>query len=151
MGKKRNKIIPDIVFHKLWDGCGRYGRKEEYISSFTNPLKENYIDFKRKYELEIEESIYMLGSIYDLHGLSFREILEKAGATQAEISHIFCIPVRTVQDWYAGKKVGASYIWLMIIKYYHLLQLGKYVRLESQIRYLQTMPRIYESKGKEEI
>ena len=75
--------------------------------------------------------------------MTFKEIMEAAGAKKSEISHIFCIPIRTVEDWYSGKNRTPSYVKIMVLKHFHMLDLGKYVRLSSSIEHIKTQPSIY--------
>lgn len=42
--------------------------------------------------------------------MTIREICEKYALTQTAISKKFEIPLRTVQDWYAGKRVPPTYV-----------------------------------------
>lgn len=48
--------------------------------------------------------------------MTIREICEKYGMTQTGLSRQFEIPLRTVQDWYAGKRVPPEYVVKMIVR-----------------------------------
>ena len=140
MGRQRLKIIPDRIFHKLWDSIDKYDSTEDYVSALsTDSSLFNYNSYKITYS----ECIYLLKSLYKAKKMTFKELIEAAGAKKSEISHIFCIPIRTVEDWYSEKNRTPSYIKIMILKQFHMLDLGKYVRLQSSIEYIKTQPSIY--------
>lgn len=140
MARQRLKIIPDRIFHKIWDCIDDYEDRDEYISSLsTNSGMFNY----DSYGITYQECIYLLKNLYEGKKMTFKEMLGAAGVKKSEISHIFCIPIRTVEDWYSGKNRTPSYIKLMLLKQYHMLDLGKYVRLASTIEYIKTQPSIY--------
>lgn len=42
--------------------------------------------------------------------MTIREICEKYALAQTAISKEFDIPLRTVQDWYAGRRVPPAYV-----------------------------------------
>ena len=48
--------------------------------------------------------------------MTFREIRKAAGMTQKQIAAYFGIPIRTVEDWDAGKASCATYL-LDLIEY----------------------------------
>lgn len=155
MGKKKRrpriKILPDKAFRKIWDKANSGVTLEEYIRIFTDSSADKpYVDFE-KYYIDYIESLDLLKAVYESAQLSFSDILEKSEKRKAEISDMFCIPIRTVEEWYSGKNRCSSYIRLMLLKQFHLLSLGsKYVKLESEIIYLSSMPSIYERHERSE-
>lgn len=60
------------------------------------------------------ERIAVLGEIYDACHRSVRDIVAAAGMTQRAFAERFCIPLRTVEDWCAGKRECSIYIRLMM-------------------------------------
>ena len=140
MRKQRLKVIPDRVFHKLWDAVGKYESEDIYIS---NIIDNDSIFNYRKYCLDYVEASFVLACIYRLKNMSFSDILNKAGTKKSTVSHIFCIPIRTIEDWYSGTNRSPAYIRLMMLKYFHLLDLGKHVRIESDINFYKTRPAVY--------
>lgn len=48
--------------------------------------------------------------------MTIREICEKYSLSQTALARRFEIPLRTVQDWYAGKRVPPEYVTKMIIR-----------------------------------
>lgn len=103
----------------------------EYIDSFTSPLSNTYINFHKKYKLDELQVINMLENIYRAVHLSVKDIIEMSGKRKADIGYIFCIPIRTLEDWYSEKNKCPSYTRLMMIRKFGLLNLGKYIYLES--------------------
>lgn len=128
---KMIRIIPDKIFYKLWKSADDEIKVYEYIDSFTSSLSNNYIDFRKKCKLDELQTINMLENIYKAAHLSIREIIEASGEKKANIGYIFCIPIRTLEDWYSGKNKCPSYVRLMLIRKFELLNLGKYIYLES--------------------
>ena len=47
---------------------------------------------------------------------TIKTICETYGLTQAELSRRFGIPLRTVQDWHAGRRTPPDYVVNMIVK-----------------------------------
>ena len=45
---------------------------------------------------------------------TIKELCEEYGVTQAELSRAFSIPIRTVHDWHAGKRVPPDYVVTLI-------------------------------------
>lgn len=58
--------------------------------------------------------IEQLGSIYDAVHRSIKQIAADAGLTQRKLADRFCIPVRTIEDWCAGKRTPPDYVRLMM-------------------------------------
>ena len=151
---KRKKIIPNRLFHVLWLEAEKINNQKEYIKTFTSASSAKYVDFRSKYDLEYDEAVTLLGEIYKKQHLTFKEILNLANKRKADISNTFCIPVRTVEEWYSGKNKCSAYIRLMIMRHYHLINLGKYIYAEFEEEYQNTKPSVYhkseDSTGKKE-
>lgn len=148
--KPRVKIIPDREFHRLWDQAKRYSVSDDYIKAMIGDIGENPCMNYKKYHLDYVEYLDMLRLIYEMSVLTFRGILEQTGKRKSEISHIFCIPIRTVEEWYTGGNSCPVYIRLMLLKHFHLFNLGKYIKLESEVEYFATFPAIYEKRAESE-
>lgn len=125
------RVIPDKIFYRLWKAADSDMKIYEYIDSFVSPLSNTYIDFRKKYKLNVLQVIGMLENIYRAFHMSVKDIIELSGKKKADIGYIFCIPIRTLEDWCAGKNKCPSYIRLMMIRKFGLLNLGKYIYLES--------------------
>ena len=141
--KKRAKILPNNLFSTLWFEADKLDDKSEYINKFTSYTSKNVIKFKAKYDIEIEEAYNVLSEIFDKQHMTFKEILEAASKTKAEISHSFCIPIKTIDDWYTGRRKCPSYIRLNILRQYHLINLGKHIYTELEEEYKTSKPAVY--------
>ena len=148
MQKKRIKIIPDRIFHKLWTEAEKYVDYEDYVSAcISNSKLFNY----KAHGLDYPEYAGMLKNIHKLRNYKLRDISETASKKKSELSHIFCIPIRTIEAWYSQINEMPSYILLMMLKHFHMFELGKYIRLESEIEYIETKPAIYAKRKDKEI
>ena len=143
MQTQRLKILPDIVFDKIWTTASDYPDCEDYISHIMSSKK---IFDPQKYGMDYVDAVNCLRQVHKYRNMPFAEILSASGARMSEIAHKFCIPVRTVQDWISGRRPSPSYINLMILRYYHLLDLGKYIRVRYSIDFDNNRPSIYEKR-----
>lgn len=149
MSKIKLRILPNKLFETLWKQAPLFETLEEYTSFFTSPISQNRIRFLEKYNINEEETFTILKSIYDLSNLSFLCLVKRIGVTKSALSHEFCIPIRTIEDWYSGKNKCPSYIRLMIIKNYRLFEFGHFIYLESEIEYMKRKPSVYHKKKEE--
>ena len=124
------KVIPDKIFHILWSYASKCKDLNEYILHFTSIKSKGYIDFYRECNINESDIIETLTNIYKAASLSFKEIVDLSGKKKVEISNIFCIPIRTIEDWYSGKSRCNDYIRLMLIRHFSILYLGKHVENE---------------------
>lgn len=143
--QNRLKILPDKIFQELWNRAEskKDSSADEYVSYFLSAKSEGRIDFYRKYSIDEITAGELLTNIYEANRLSFRSILNEAKVKKAEISRIFCIPIRTIEDWYSDKNKCPSYIRLMLLRHYYLIYLGKYITLESEQRRKELKPSTY--------
>lgn len=145
--RQRSIIIPDKLFHKLWDISinNQFNSEYEYLTYIRENIKI------KKHNIDLVILFDIAAKIYKLSGLTFKEILDQANIKQMTISDTFCVPIKTIMNWYAGKRDCPAYIRLMILKQYHLLNLGKYVHLQSEINYFKTIPNVYEKHEKKSV
>lgn len=144
--QNRKKILPDRLFALLWNGAEKNSDKSEYIRKYTLPGSEEYIEFSKKYGIEYEDAIILLNEIFEKNKMTVKEILALAGKKKAEAASAFCVPIRTMEDWYAGKSGCASYIRLAMLRQYHLLNLGKYIYIQAEEEYRNTFPDVYKKR-----
>jgi hypothetical protein len=131
------------VFDLLWTNACIFQDQGTYIHTYTNPVSEEYVNFTR-YGISYQESCLMLKELYRLGHLSMKEIIDLSGRCKADLAHEFCMPVRTIENWYYGKRECAPYFRLLLLRQYHLIRLGKYITTESAKRFLETVPGIYD-------
>lgn len=55
-----------------------------------------------------------VGKIWDATHKSVKQIATDAGLTQRKLADRFCIPVRTIEDWCAGKRTPPDYVRMMM-------------------------------------
>lgn len=141
----KKRIVPDRLFSLLWNEAEKSKSKSEYLKKYTLVSSASCIDFK-KYRIGYDEGVAMLSEIYEKANMSFREIVAMAEKKKADISNTFCIPIRTVEEWYSGKNKCNSYIRLLLIRQYHLLNLGKFIYTEAEEEFKNTVPSTYKKR-----
>lgn len=139
----RNKILPNKVFHKIWNQACKEPDFKTYKDIFLSSDAAIHINYK-KFNMDYEDFFFMLQKIHELSQLSFKDILDRAEKRKSEVSDIFCIPIRTVEEWYKGTNTCAPYIRLMILKEFHLLDIGKYIKIESAVEHEKNKPSVYQ-------
>ena len=55
-----------------------------------------------------------IGKIWDAAHMSVQDLCDRAGIGQIELSRKFCIPLRTVQNWFGGQNRCPQYVVLMM-------------------------------------
>ena len=64
-----------------------------------------------------------IAKIWDAYHKSVKDIAAEAGLSQRKLSDRFCIPLRTVEDWCAGKRTPPDYVRMMMQELLGLLQI----------------------------
>ena len=137
MDQKRNrrlKILPDRIFHRIWS----FALEEEDRATFLAKMitgDGKAVITPGKYRIDAILWYDVLRGIHDAAHMDMAEIIRLSGKRKADISHYFCIPIRTLEDWCSQKSSPPSYVRLMLIREYGLLNLGKNVVLESKDRF----------------
>lgn len=124
------KVLPDSIFHQLWISAMQYSSLEDFVHAFTFSTSKEKINFL-KFDIDDLLAYDLLKSIWNAANLSFKEILTMSGMKKSEYSHFFCIPIRTLEDWYAGKSQCPAYIRLMFIRYFHITYLPSRITLST--------------------
>ena len=135
MGKQnvsRIKTIPAPVFYKMWHLAGDFGNKYDYIRHFTSVFSKDYID-SNKFEMPADQYISILMQVHKLHQISIKELVERSGLTKAGFGYKYCIPIRTIEEWYKEDK-SPDYVRLFILKDLGLFQLPRYVHIEERTK-----------------
>ena len=130
---RKISIIPNKIFHKIWD-LANENTKSDFYALCTSANSKKKIDFSR-YGIKDEDVFTILCTVYTASQKTFKEILTEAKVTKASFSHAFCIPIRTVEDWYAGINKTPAYIRLNALRYYQLLRIGDYIDTEFTYKY----------------
>lgn len=86
------------LFNRLWLDALEQSDKELYIGEYGYP------DWFDEISEDASEIVQILENIHDVAHMSVRDMIAKAGMTQAAFAIKFCIPLRTVEDWATGKR-----------------------------------------------
>lgn len=100
--------MTDKMFNKLWLDALAQPNKDMYIGEYGYP------DWFDQINLDADEVIKALGQIHYVAHASTREIVRASGLTQAAFAAKLCIPLRTVEDWVAGRRNCPDYTRLLI-------------------------------------
>ena len=128
--KVNNIIIPDRVFHKIWNVSCDYDEFSSFYNSITSVKSKNYIDLY-KYGFDLDLIYDTLRSIHKYSHYSFSVFLDEYKIKKATISHRFCIPIRTIENWCNGSGKCAPYVMLMILECYNIKYLPDNIYTES--------------------
>ena len=60
------------------------------------------------------DRVEAIEKIWDAYHKSVKDIAAEAGMTQRKLADRFCIPLRTVEDWCAGKRTPPDYVRMMM-------------------------------------
>ena len=60
------------------------------------------------------DRVEAIAKIWDAYHKSVKDIADEAGMTQRKLADRFCIPLRTVEDWCAGKRTPPDYVRMMM-------------------------------------
>lgn len=60
------------------------------------------------------DRVEAIAKIWDAYHKSVKDIAAEAGMTQRKLADRFCIPLRTVEDWCAGKRTPPDYVRMMM-------------------------------------
>lgn len=129
---RKISVIPDRIFHKLWDNASNM-TKDDFVATFAFESSDKQINFK-KYGIKEEDVGIVLSDIHTAANMSLKTIMEKAKIKKSQFSHAFCIPIRTVEEWYAGNNKMPSYIKLFVMRYYGLINICGYVETEASLK-----------------
>ena len=106
-------------FHKLWSAACKEPELNEYLKQSLHA--EGKTEFKfEKAGLDYPNAVNLLSSIHKLSHTSFRDILEKIGKRKCEISDMYCVPIRTVEEWYTGNNKCPDYFRLILIRDFNM-------------------------------
>lgn len=121
-------VIPDKVFHKLWDAACDSDTLDEYYSSITSPSSKSHINLQ-KYNISTSQIYDVLKTIHNAAHYSIQSLIKEYQFTKASFSHRFCVPIRTVENWCAQTNKCPGYTRLLFLRAldYQILPKGFYV------------------------
>ena len=123
-------IIPDRIFHKIWKTACACDSFSEFYFSITDSESSYYINLF-KYGFDFPMIYDTLSLVFEKANLDINDILKICNMSKAALSHRFCIPIRTVENWCNGSGKCASYILLMIFECFNIKYLPDRVYSES--------------------
>lgn len=59
---------------------------------------------------DLLENAELAGNIWDIAHMTIKDLCQQTGISQAAIGYRFCVPYRTVQQWYAGDRSCPEYV-----------------------------------------
>lgn len=103
--------MTDKLFYKLWKNALTQPDKELYIAEYGYP------EWFDEISTDAAEIVKTLESIHTMAHMSVRDIISASGLTQSAFALKFCIPLRTVEDWAAGRRKCPDYTRLLFARY----------------------------------
>lgn len=95
--------MTDELFCKLWKDALAQPDQELYIAEYGYP------DWFDEISEDTDKIVGILGNIHSVAHMGIKDILSASGLTQRAFATKFCIPIRTVEDWAAGRRKCADY------------------------------------------
>lgn len=93
----------DKLFNRLWKDALDQADRERYLAEYGYP------EWFDEISQDVSEINKVLGNIHDIAHMSIRDMIAATGLSQAAFAARLCIPLRTVEDWAAGKRKCADY------------------------------------------
>ncbi len=130
MGKHKSVIISNKLFHTVWD-----------LSLTSDNFDSFYYNFShtKEYQRLINSGVSLdliydfLHNIHQLSNTPIRELLITNNIKNSTLSHLLCIPVKTIEGWKSGRFDSPPYIKLMIAKHFQIPYLPAGMKLENDI------------------
>ena len=99
---------------KQFCGCVREADNYQDRDTYVSDLALSSIWEDAAGDGLFEARLAAVGRIWDAAHKSVKQIAADAGMTQRKLAERFCIPVRTIEDWCAGKRTPPDYVRLMM-------------------------------------
>lgn len=91
------------LLHLLYAEALNYTDPDAYVSDLALSSMWGDADIRA-------DRIALLRRVWDDTHCTVRELIERYGLTQSAFSRYFDIPLRTVQDWYSGRRQCPPYV-----------------------------------------
>ena len=123
----KKTVIPDKIFHKLWDYACDSDSFDEFFSMITSQSSKSYVNMQ-KYNIFADKLYDVLKSIHCAAHYPIKSMIIDYGFTKASFSHRFCVPIRTVENWCAQTNKCPGYTRLLFLNAlgYSILPKGFY-------------------------
>ena len=96
------------LFKKLFQDALEQPDCEQYIAEYGYP------DWFDDISQDVDEIIKILKNIHYAANCSMRQLVSESGMTQAAFAERFFVPLRTLEDWVAGRRTPPPYVKLMM-------------------------------------
>lgn len=91
--------------------------KEVFLNNVTLSVEDDTTGY-----VDLDAQKAKLENIWDIAHMPFKELVEETGLTQTAFAKQAGIPIRTVQDWCAGKRSCLPYIRFLLAEHFWLLK-----------------------------
>lgn len=109
--------MTDHQFAVCWQEAHNYEDRDDYLTDMA--MSSIWEDAE---DAEIpQERLEQLRRIWEVVGMSIRDMRKATGMTQAAFAEKFLIPRRTFEDWDAGKHQPPEFVKMMLAKLLGLL------------------------------
>ncbi len=143
MKYNRRKILSNKAFHAIWTMASKVESYEELKANLIADKKACPKTLEKNYGITYDETLFIYKEIFDCYNTSFAKIMELASVSNSDIRDIFNIPIRSIEEWKSGRNKCPDYIRLMLLRFFHLISLGKYIYSEDYAMYMNTIPKVY--------
>ena len=101
--------MTDKQFYEIYTDALNATDRDAFVSDWS--LSSIFGD---GYDDDISSRAEQIGKIWDVAHMSVQELCSRSGIGQSELSRKFCIPLRTVQNWFGGQNRCPQYVVLMM-------------------------------------
>lgn len=106
------------LFKKLFQDALEQPCLQQYIAEYGYPVWFDDIN------QDVDEIVKILTDIHYVANCSMRQLVNDSSMTQAAFAERFCIPLRTLEDWVAGRRTPPPYVKLMMAELVGVIERG---------------------------
>lgn len=99
-------------FYTLFGAAGAEQNRDRYIAEWSS--SSIFYPDDNGSDIDAGEIADILDNIWDIAHLTTRDIRQHLGLTQAAFAERFCISLRTIEGWEAGRREPPKYIILAL-------------------------------------
>lgn len=109
--------MTDKIFYMIWEDAISNSDCDAFVSDWTlSSIWEDPDDADIP-----QDRIDQLQQIWTAAHMSFADIVRFTGLKQTQFATRYCIPYRTVQNWFAGVSNCPDYMRLLLLRDLHVL------------------------------
>ena len=121
-------IIPDRLYHKLWNTSLEHESFESFYSDVLNSALRNKLN---DIGIEFDKLYDLLKMTFTLTHSSTAKFLEENGIKNSVLSHQLCIPIKTIERWKSGYSNCPAYMNLIIARTFNIPYLPANIYIDS--------------------